>query len=96
MIQKFRKKPVVIEAIRLIDNSDSIVEAVEFVFNIGMESSEIGLMATVEKVKRENGFIIPTLDGDTKVSFGDWIIKGVNGEFYHCKPDIFEKTYEPA
>jgi hypothetical protein len=37
-----------------------------------------------------------TLEGPRYVSNGDWIIKGVNGEFYPCKPDIFEKTYEPA
>lgn len=38
--------------------------------------------------------IIPTLEGDMAANFGDYIIKGVNGEFYPCKPDIFEKTYE--
>lgn len=38
--------------------------------------------------------IIPTLEGDMEASLGDYIIKGVNGEFYPCKPDIFEKTYE--
>ena len=37
---------------------------------------------------------IRTLEGDMKISNGDYIIKGVNGEFYPCKPDIFEKTYE--
>ena len=38
--------------------------------------------------------VISTLEGDMEVSPGDWIIKGVVGEFYPCKPDIFEKTYE--
>lgn len=37
---------------------------------------------------------IATLEGDMECRMGDWIIKGVNGEFYPCKPDIFEKTYE--
>ena len=41
-----------------------------------------------------NRSLILTLEGDMKASFGDYIIKGVNGEFYPCKPDIFEKTYE--
>ena len=41
-------------------------------------------------------FIINTLEGEHIASKGDWIIRGVNGEFYPCKPDIFEKTYEPA
>lgn len=39
---------------------------------------------------------IETLEGNMKVSEYDWVIKGVNGEFYPCKPDIFEKTYEPV
>jgi hypothetical protein len=90
----YRKKPVVIEAVQLQDNYKSIVECVEFVFNIGMDSSMIGEAATVQKVKEEEGFLIPTLEGNMKVSIGDYIIKGVNGEFYPCKPDIFEKTYE--
>lgn len=40
--------------------------------------------------------IIPTLEGKMTVSDGDFIIKGVNGEYYPCKPDIFAKTYEPV
>jgi hypothetical protein len=40
------------------------------------------------------GIFINTLEGKMTANFGDWIIKGVNGEFYPCKPDIFEKTYE--
>ena len=40
--------------------------------------------------------IIPTLDGNMIATVGDWIIKGVNGEFYPCKPNIFDNTYEPA
>ena len=39
---------------------------------------------------------IDTLEGTMTASVGDYVIKGVNGEFYPCKPDIFEKTYEPA
>ena len=90
----YRKKPVVIEAIQLNGEYNSIVECVEFVFNIGMDSSLIGEAATVRKVTEDKGFTIPTLEGNMKASIGDYIIKGVNGEFYPCKPDIFEKTYE--
>jgi len=43
----------------------------------------------------ENGWYIQTLKGPLHVSDGDWIIKGVKGEFYPCKPDIFAATYEP-
>ena len=67
---KFRKKPVEIEAMQLNKNYDSIVNCVEFVFNIGMDSSMIGEAATVKKVQDEGGFTIPTLEGDMKASFG--------------------------
>ena len=93
MVQKYTKKPVTIEAVQLNTNYDSIVDCVEFVFNIGMDSSMIGEAATVKKVQDEGGFTIPTLEGDMKASFGDFIIKGVKGEFYPCKPDIFYATY---
>lgn len=93
---KYKKKPVVIEAIKLENNYNSIYDAVEFVFSIGMESSIIGANATVKDVQERNGLDIPTLEGTMHANFGDFIIKGVNGEFYPCKPDIFEKTYEIA
>ena len=46
--------------------------------------------------KNEHGLAIYTLEGTMIASKGDWIIKGVSGEFYPCKPDIFDKTYEAA
>lgn len=95
MIKKIVRKPVeVIEAIRLLNNDDSIEECIEWVFKIGMETSLIGKSATIDDVKNKGGFYIPTLEGNMKVSMGDYIIKDVNGEFYPCKPDIFDKTYE--
>ncbi|ARC55999.1 hypothetical protein AS850_02790 [Frondihabitans sp. 762G35] len=45
---------------------------------------------------RDGRMIIATLEGGHWVTLGDWIIRGVHGEFYPCKPDIFEATYEPA
>lgn len=96
MIQKYTKKPVTIEAIQLQPDYRTIVECVEFVFNIGMDSSMIGEAATVKKVQEEGGFLIPTLEGQMQASFGDYIIKGVKGEFYPCKPEIFELTYNKA
>jgi hypothetical protein len=86
---KFRKKPIVIEAVQLRwDTWD-----------------EMCIHAGVGKIidnKPEGCFIdgtqmglqIPTLEGVMTASENDWIIKGVNGEIYPCKPDIFEKTYE--
>jgi hypothetical protein len=81
---QYRKKPVVIEAVQLRDlEIPNLMEIQQFV----------GLGEDIFKVVSD-GLIIKTLEGDMKASIGDWIIKGVNGEFYPCKPDIFEKTYE--
>ena len=81
----YRKKPVVIEAWRL-PMSDGASEAFSGDSNIIF--------------KRENGAIveaiISTLEGTMVASNGDWIIRGVKGELYPCKPDIFAATYEPA
>ena len=50
----------------------------------------------VEAYRTDKEIIIHTLEGDMKANVGDYIITGVNGEQYPCKPDIFEKTYEPV
>ena len=92
---KYRKKPVVIEAMQLENNYDSIVKVVEWVENIDMSTSVIGMNATVRNIQ-DYGYFINTLEGKMRANFGDYIIKGVQGEFYPCKPDIFEKTYEVA
>lgn len=77
---KFKKKPIVIEAIQFTGNNFD--EICRFA----------GLAVRI--VGREQSLHINTLEGIMKASPGDYIIKGVNGEFYPCKPDIFEKTYE--
>lgn len=80
----FRKKPVVIEAMQL--TPSTVVMCIVF---IGKSN------ATNTVVAANNPHLeIRTLEGTMKASCGDWIIKGINGEFYPCKPDIFEKTYE--
>lgn len=84
---KFRKKPVIIEAWQSFEDCGTftteypswILEALK---NKTIYVTEDG----VTKIK--------TLEGDHEVSNGDWIIKGVKGELYPCKPDIFELTYE--
>lgn len=86
---KFRKKPIVIEAMQLKRKfSDVVVDWIGrenlVCFNLG-EFSEDACFVEIR-----------TLEGNMTGSEGDWIIKGINGEFYPCKPDIFEKTYEPA
>lgn len=78
MTKKYRKKPVVVEAIQY--NGENKVEIQLF---MGRYLDE-----TVKGLK------IPTLEGVHLASVGDYIIKGVKGEFYPCKPDIFAMTYE--
>lgn len=74
------------KAIQFEDNSDRIIEIHEFMG---------GDTIRVNYEDKDNPYLkIETLEGIMKASVGDYIIKGVNGEFYPCKPDIFEKTYE--
>ena len=89
---KYRKKPVVVEAIqwtgsnleeiRNFVGSDLIEECVEL-FDIKRTLKEMLVDIAID-----------TLEGTMRVDYGDYIIKGVQGEFYPCKPDIFEQTYE--
>lgn len=83
---KFRKKPVVIEARKLTHESMSEV----------MPWCQSTNFWTRGPMRSVTGIIVPTLEGQHEAAFGDWIIKGVMGEFYPCKPDIFAATYEPA
>ena len=82
-MQKFVKKPVVIEAIQY--DGANITEVENFV---GRK------LPTVISSNEDTQLVVSTLEGDMKVSKKDYVIKGVNGEFYPCKPDIFEKTYD--
>lgn len=89
---KYRKKPVVIEALQWTDNTKEIIQFCGYNCSYIVDDSayEVGKGTPIEKL------IIHTLEGDMAASRNDYIIKGVNGEFYPCKPDIFEKTYEIA
>lgn len=86
---KFRKKPVVIEAVQFHGSSTQKVA-----IRTWMEGGEYRKpgISTCDMTSVK----IPTLEGDMTAQPGDWIIKGVQGEFYPCKPDIFEQTYEAA
>ena len=85
---KYRKKPVVIEAYRLPAAGEDVPDSFE------QWCDEVGF--TAFESDRDEGMLIPTLEGTMRADPGDWIIKGVKGEFYPCKPDIFAATYEPA
>ena len=90
---KYRKKPVVIEAVQVPDLSDRALfqQLCVDLLNLGANSTDSS------RCFPETGHIrIETLEGDMRAFPGDWIIKGVKGEFYPCKPDIFAATYEPA
>ena len=90
----YRKKPVVIEAVLLTESNFNEVEKF-----VGCESDLFRAYINEQDfLNKQNplGLRIKTLEGIMLASVGDFVIKGVNGEFYPCKPDIFAKTYEPA
>jgi len=98
---KFRKKPVVIEAVQwwppgdsrhdptmLSDRKGNAVDPPDY-----RQPGDLYQFSTI-KGMGDDIFMLKTLEGDMRVSPGDWIITGVAGEKYPCKPDIFEQTYE--
>lgn len=98
MSERYRKKPVEIEAMRLhaetsetdfLDpNTRAHAEIAGWMLGNGFDGFR------VHGNSRPHGLEIKTLEGTMLADPGDWIIRGVKGEFYPCKPDIFEATYE--
>ena len=89
---KYRKKPVVIDAIQINANPSELKEFIG-------EACEIEYCDTAYEVNKFRPILfvtIHTLEGDMEAHEGDYIIKGVKGEFYPCRKDIFEETYEKA
>lgn len=80
---KYRKKPVVIEAVQ---------------YRGGEQPCELAADVAAGRVRypEDGTMLIDTLEGSMIANPGDWIIRGVKGELYPCKPDIFAATYEPA
>jgi hypothetical protein len=78
---KFRKKPVEIDAIQFLGTKENVDEIRK-------------LNPEIIWHLNQNLLTIPTLEGDMTAQLNDWIIKGIKGETYPCKPDVFEKTYE--
>ena len=81
---KFRKRPVVIDAIQFEGGKESSEEIKKFCFP-----------SRATWHYSHDTLSIETLEGWSTASKGDWIIRGVKGEYYPCKPDVFEITYEP-
>ena len=79
-MKQYRKKPVVIEAVQFLGD-ENLLEIIEWIGSNNL-------------IAMDNFICIITLEGQMTVQRNDWVIKGVKGEFYPCKPDIFEATYE--
>lgn len=91
-MKKFRKKPVVIEAVQW--TGDNLRAVIDFT---GLHpSAQQWSWDEYSDVVKNEGLKIFTIEGAMLANIGDWIIKGVKGEFYPCKPDIFDQTYEPV
>lgn len=87
---EYRKKPVTIEAVCW--NGKNFDEVMNFMNdNLG---SKLNYEDAEEHSLKYGTVSIRTLEGTMTASKGDWIIKGIKGEYYPCKPDIFEQTYE--
>lgn len=87
---KFRKKPVVVEAVQFLPNEQSTGQ----IMNLAADGErQVDIDRTADGHYR---MFIHTLEGKMEARIGDWIIRGVSGELYPCKPDIFLNTYEVA
>ncbi len=84
----YRKKPVIIQALQFKDDSDGLAAMSDF---LGQDTMSIDYYDPVNPK-----LLISTLEGDMAGNVGDYIIKGVKGEFYPCREDIFNETYEKA
>ena len=94
MVKRYKTKPCEIEAVQW--NGDNKKEVFDF-------CNECEIRQRLRRTQKgrieadysiEEYLVIPTLEGDMEASIGDYIIKGLRGEFYPCKPDVFEKKYE--
>ncbi len=99
MISKFKKKPMIVEAVKLESTPKSIREVLGFkgapvVTNCNAASD--AFEGYCNQCIKDGGIKIVTLEGVMLASFGDYVIHGIQGEFYPCKPDIFHQTYDPV
>lgn len=87
-VKRYRKKPVSIEAVQL--DPGNAVDVLNWIHGHG------GQAARLAPATSDQALLIHTLEGDHQARLGDWVIRGVAGEFYPCKPEIFAETYELA
>jgi hypothetical protein len=93
---KYRKKPVVIDAVQL--TRENAARVYEWIHNCKAIKTDMDLHKWDDYISfiEKKGMKIPTLEGNMVAFMGDYIIRGVQGEFYPCKPDIFHQTYEES
>ena len=84
--KRYRKKPVVIEALQFLDTAERVEELSHFITDQDVVISY--------RCPEDPRLILKTLEGQHEASVGDYIIRGIKGEYYPCKPDIFHATYE--
>ena len=93
MSKTYRKKPVEIEAMQL--TREAFSEVINWLIDEDVDYSyRCDTLGECSGSQDGHTLYLPTLEGEMKVSEGDYIIQGVQGEFYPCKPDIFHETYE--
>ena len=92
-MMKFRKKPVMVEAIQF--SGTNFKEIIEFSNGKAVKKEVVGSSANGEGYPQHyESFYIITPEGGMLIRLNDWVIRGVKGEFYPCKPDVFGATYE--
>jgi hypothetical protein len=94
---RYRKKPVVIEAMQWDGSAESATAVIGWMLREGGTACFFEHLMDGDLIAHPDPYLkITTLEGPIIASAGDFIIRGVQGEFYPCKPDIFAKTYEAA
>jgi hypothetical protein len=97
VVQRYRKKPVVIEAVQVPTyDPENVVVFVDECIALADWCGGVSRMMNEDDEHGGPHIDIETMEGTMRADSGDWIIRGVAGEFYPCKPHIFEATYEPV
>jgi hypothetical protein len=96
---RFRKKPIEIDAMQWDGTADGATPIIDWILSSDGTASYV--CSDVDRCAQNDGdaphyIEVYTLEGYMRADLGDWVIKGVQGEFYPCKPSIFEATYEPV
>lgn len=94
--KKYRKKAVVIEAFRWDGTGKSVWEIVEWANGFDPDGGDFTVQGKTQDGKGREviKFTVNTLEGEMKIGQGDYVIRGVEGEYYPCKSSVFDKTYE--